>query len=87
MSDIDAVGELYGELSDLFASGREQEARDLLFEKFDTLPEEIQGKIVLAFLTEDADANTRGTEAVAKMQEQGLSAVKVLEAIKGVLEK
>ena len=86
MNDIEVLGELYDKLSALVAEGKEQEARDFLFEKFDTLPEELQGKIVWAFLADSADT-MKGAEAISKMQEQGLSAIKALEAMKDSLGK
>jgi hypothetical protein len=70
---------LYQELAALVAKGDEDGVQAFLENTFPTLPEEVQGDVLLALITDGLMRNNREHEAIAHIQKEGLEAIKTIE--------
>lgn len=78
--------ELLKEMERLAASGDEQALKAFMFERFKEFPEEVQGKILMAFYQEGLEKEA-GEAAIAQIQNQGLEALEKIEEIKASVSK
>lgn len=77
--------ELYSEFQKIVASGDEATARKFLTDHMTEFPEDIQGKIALAFLEEGLQKRNDDAKRIVKFQNVGISLLRDLEVAK--LEK
>lgn len=77
--DSTLLAQLYQELDDLRAQGKEDAARQLLLERLQTMPDALQDELTLRLV--DAAVARRGDElaAVRSFQQAGLEALQALE--------
>lgn len=76
--------DLKKEIEKLLDAGDEQRLREYLTEHFEDLPEEVQGKVLLAFYSEAIEKQA-GDVAIEKIQKEGMEAMTKISALKAVL--
>lgn len=80
--DTTQLLDLYNELYDLASAGKETEAMARLKEEFPKLPSKVQGEILLRMSLAEMKEEIAQTEAIAKVQKQGLDLIKAIEGLK-----
>jgi len=81
------LGAFYGNLSALAVGGKEIEAREYLRHHLSRLPVELKNEILGLMFFEAIVDEANEIEAVSKIQEEGILAIKALEAVKREIEK
>ncbi|NQV13441.1 MAG: hypothetical protein HQ530_04020 [Parcubacteria group bacterium] len=85
--DTKKFDELYKELKGLIAKGDEAKVKSFLVEHFEEFPKEMQDNLIMLFFEESLSKIVGGQDqAVADFQQQGLAAIKDMEATKKGLE-
>ena len=85
--DIATLGEIHDELVAQLARGNENGAMDYLRSRFKELPEAVQGEILAELYINAMNEESARIETIGKIQEQGIAALKVLDALKDELKK
>ena len=78
------IADVYDRVALLLAAGDEQGAREYLVEQYPKLPEEAQRQIALATFIDAMKSDVAERDAIADIQEEGMTAVEALEKMKGV---
>ena len=76
----------YDNLSRLVAEGDEDEAQEYLEHHIQRLPEELKNEILGTMFLKALVDEAKETEAIARIQEEGMTAIKALEVLKKELE-
>ena len=76
----------YDNLAPLIARGEEDEAREYLEHHIQLLPEELKNEILGTMFLKALVDEAKETEAIARIQEEGMTAIKALEVLKKELE-
>jgi hypothetical protein len=85
--DTQQLTELYENITRLQAEGKASEAESLLLEHLKQLPESLQTEIMLEMYTDSLEREAAGLALKREIQEEGLAAAKVLQAIQKELRK
>ncbi len=83
MSDTNS---LYNEFARLVELGDEAKVRQFVVDHFQEFPEDIQGKLTLAFFEEALSNEAETTGSVSSIKDAGASALQDMVKIKGELE-
>jgi len=70
------ITDLYNKLNELIAAGDEAAARAFLVEHLKEFPEDVRKKIVFEFFAEAVDAKIDADSNKARIQKQGMAALK-----------
>ncbi len=76
--------ELLAEMERLLEKGDEKALEAFTLEHFKEFPEDVQGKLLLSFYTEALEKEA-GEPGIADIQQQGLDALKGIDAIKSAI--
>ncbi|OGG48568.1 hypothetical protein A2704_00500 [Candidatus Kaiserbacteria bacterium RIFCSPHIGHO2_01_FULL_54_36b] len=76
----------YDNLSRLVAEGDEDEAQEYLEHHIQRLPEELKNEILGTMFLKALVDEAKETETIARIQEEGMTAIKALEVLKKELE-
>ncbi|OGJ56594.1 hypothetical protein A2635_00575 [Candidatus Peribacteria bacterium RIFCSPHIGHO2_01_FULL_51_9] len=87
MQENTVIQELYDQITDRLQAHDEAGALTALKARFMELPENLQGEIMVLMLEDAVLQRDRAEEAQIKMLEEGVAAIKALEALKAKLEK
>lgn len=82
-----ALLKFYTDLSTLVASGNERAAKELLRDRFQELPEQVQGAILTELYIAGKEAAIAEAEDQARVQRKGVDMIKALEAMKRDVER
>lgn len=85
--NTEQIAKLYENMMRLTAAGKEAEARALLIGSLPRLPEELQAEIMIEMYTESLEKEEAGLRLKREIQEDGLAAAKVLQAIQKSLSR
>src|SRR3989344_992495 len=80
------LGAFYGNLAALVARGEEDEAQEYLEHHIQRLPDELKNEILGTIFLKALVDEAKETEAIARIQEEGMTAIKALEGLKKELE-
>lgn len=87
MENTTVIRELYDQITDRLQAHDEAGALAALKARFTELPEALQGEIMVLMLEDAVLKRDRAEEKQLKMLEDGVAAIKALEALKAELEK
>lgn len=72
----------HDKLADLVAAGKEDEAQEYLSEHLQRLPEDLKNEILGLLFMDAIVQEAQEIESIASLQEQAISTIEVLEAVK-----
>ena len=82
MEDVDILADTYERLAALIADGKTDEGLMFLRERFTQLPEDVQGKILVALLADAVTSEAGQIDAIASIQKESIAALEALEIMK-----
>lgn len=74
--------ELLVKLEDVLETGGEAALERYMIDNFEDLPRDVQGKVLMGFVSETVN----GSAAIEDIQQEGLAAIKVIEALQTELQ-
>ena len=77
--------DLYNEFLAYVDKGDESGARKFLIDNLSKFPEDVQGKLTLAFFEEALMKETKGVKEIVEMQKEGLEALNQIGKAKKIL--